>query len=327
MPGRGGRPSGPGGGSGRSGGARRLKDKRLQELKQRVGIWWKIAAAMGFLSGFLMILSAGTSWWLIVPKHKVRYTSVVALGVQKNRAEIEYSNNEFGLYLTSINGNTQPWFAKQAIVCSGYDILHEQAAQSTVIEIWGSACGSNCVSHFRSRCSVYKNLSRLGYIGLAVLVGAGCCSLLGSAWLVVFGKSRQFLQLIWLCCGVIVSGFVGIYAYLQWQYLDILNQTSFYRRWYLGASFWLATTSAILAISAASLIIVASSSDARQERNIRADLLAKKEAAKEDLELPQEMRDLDVFGLGPQPGMHMGGGSPFQQGVDVPRSGRQTPRR
>lgn len=140
-------------------------------------------------------MGAASAEWLVLDAYTIRYQG--SLLKPKPKTQV-YQNAYLGLYLTYFNGGTSivPWYQKVSSVCGGYAELVDAAVTAGTINLYDSACSTNCVGHFKTRCSVYKQLATIGYLGLAGYIGGACLTILGAAWLFIFGKSKQFLQVM-----------------------------------------------------------------------------------------------------------------------------------
>lgn len=140
------------------------------------------------------MIAAATASWVIFYKWTVYY-QLTLFGSGRQRQQ-NYGKSWFGLYLIHFNGGTKilPWYARVSTVCADTQEMVNLSATNAIIPIWNNVCGVNCLGHFKTRCSAYKQTALISYVVMAGLVGGSCLSMVACAWLFTFGKSRQFLQ-------------------------------------------------------------------------------------------------------------------------------------
>lgn len=179
-----------------------------------------------------------------------------------------YGKSWFGLYLVHFNGGTDvmPWFYRVSSICgASADLLAAQATQP-IVSLWNNVCGVNCVGHFKTRCAAYKQVATIGYVTLAALIGGSCLAITASAWVFVFGKSRQFHRFSWFFAGAIALVLVSILFYSWIVFTNALSTLSWWPPWNTGPSLWTAVAGATLEICAAATVYGATVYERSQAR-------------------------------------------------------------
>ncbi|EZG55159.1 putative transmembrane protein [Gregarina niphandrodes] len=265
-------------------------DPRLTALHKTIGWVWKVASGVACLGCLLTVIGASTTSWLTVAPYTVRFIQNFAMVTDTAQVK-NYLTTYMGLFMVYFNEGVviEPWYQRVSTVCGGYTLLAKAAATNGLISLWDNSCNTDCLAHYKMRCSYYKSLSSIGFALLALLLVILAASITSLSWLYIFGKSPQFLQLSWLGGGILtIAGAVGFIVIGRMAH-SALNLQSVYPALNMGYSFYLTVAGGSLLVLAGLLIAYAAYQDRQEEKRLKEEAIIKQEAGGVNFRLPGAM--------------------------------------
>ncbi|KAH0471286.1 MAG: hypothetical protein KVP17_003516 [Porospora cf. gigantea B] len=226
--------------------AKKKKKAKKKSAPEQTPFYVQVLAICGLVSSVLMFMTLGLRTWRVAPDVDFNWVN------KKQLTVTTYTRTTFGLFTISFNGglNVRTWSRITAITCSNLDAIKPVAtAQSSLMS---AACDSGCLSHYSSRCGVYRVMTSLHNFMLAAVSTCASISAIGSAYAFIFGIGSNVPTMIYLLTGL---GLVLCWCYWSWttfNQLHLLLLESQFPIPAMGPAAWLlfaaATTNSIMGI-------------------------------------------------------------------------------
>eukprot|EP00382_Lankesteria_abbotti_P001591 CAMPEP_0113850836 /NCGR_PEP_ID=MMETSP0372-20130328/4182_1 /TAXON_ID=340204 /ORGANISM="Lankesteria abbotti" /LENGTH=397 /DNA_ID=CAMNT_0000821331 /DNA_START=45 /DNA_END=1238 /DNA_ORIENTATION=+ /assembly_acc=CAM_ASM_000359 len=207
----------------KKGGAKKANDSRKRK-KEKPTMLWYILAVVALCGTIVELACIGLTTWRSTQKYNVHWLK------SGKPTTTPYQETHYGLYLVAFSGgtSTQPWYRLEQTMCAAVDYIAPLMEGTQAIMLWDASCDSTCLSHFRSRCQVYKQQSTLGYAVMGVVIIAALAGLVGVGWFFVVGKSAGMLQICWAGGGLATVLMLGWYVWSSdYDWGIVMNQSQF----------------------------------------------------------------------------------------------------
>lgn len=167
-----------------------------------------------------MFSTIGLRTWRVSPTLSYYWVNKKALTTTK------YGETRYGLFTISFNGGLQvrTWDRITRLTCTNLDIIKPVATSQA--SVMSAACDAACLSHFTTRCTVYRVLSSVHNLLLMVVAIAASLSGIGAAYMWVFGVKSPLPAMVFLLSGLGLLLAWTYYAWISYTQLFLLSMES-----------------------------------------------------------------------------------------------------